>query len=157
MQKRQVIWIGYSIIIFAMIIAAILIISSDRHADPPGTEDVRNISIVVSDNPVINKAGDTIHLSYFLKTPPYEDNDLKLMKIELIEKESGRVIYTFGGEKVDLLNQISDEVNHSVLHELSYAIPADTMPSLYTHRLSFISDGRAILPFSISEGDISIP
>lgn len=154
MNKKSVSIVGFSFIILAIIIAFILISTSHRYDTPNDVSDVRNISISVSDSPYINFNGTLVTISYHLFTSPFEKNELKLVKVDIIEKKSGNVVRSFKGENLTTeamgLNNTKSSIN------ISFTCNATEIPIEITHRLSFISSGRAILPFDITGGELII-
>ncbi len=155
MNKKVVYLTGLGFIIVAIIVAGILLTTSTRHSPLPEEHDIRNISLSVSSLISISENGDLVTLSYVLETSRFGEDELTLTRVEVLNKETGGVIHVL--EKDNLhkaLSQGDDRDNPTIT--LDFQISSDIIPAMITHRLYFISDGRAILPFSVLGGEIQI-
>ncbi len=155
MNKNLVFLTGLGFIIIAMITAGILLATSTRHSPVPDEHDIRNISVSVSTPISISENSDLVTLSYVLETSRYGDDELTLTRVEILDKETGEVIYVL--EKDNLLKAISqgNERDNPAI-TIEFQISSELLPAIITHRLYFISGGRAILPFSVLGGEMQV-
>lgn len=155
MNKKVVYLTGLGFIIIAMITAGILLATSTRNSPVSEEHDIRNISVSVSTPLDISENRDFVTLSYVLETSRYGDDELSLTRVEVLNKKTGEVIHVL--EKDNLQKAISsgdNRVNPTI--RIEYQISSDILPAVITHRLYFISDGRAILPFTVIGGEVQV-
>lgn len=148
MEKKWIKFIGFLFIIIAVLIALLLLTTSDRHPPVTDNSDIRNISITILEHSEIERNNDTMLISYSLLTSPYKDKELRLTKIEVMDLSDGTIISTFEKENLEKISKSDEQFL------LSYPIQNFDNSLSITHRLFFISNGRAILPFSVIGGDI---
>jgi hypothetical protein len=155
MNKKVVYLTGLGFIIVAIIVAGILLVTSTRHSPLPEEHDIRNVSLSVSSPISISENGDLVTLSYVLETSRFGEDELTLTRVEVLNKETGEVIHVLEKDNLQkALSQGDDRDNPTIT--LDFQISSDIIPAMITHRLYFISDGRAILPFSVLGGEIQI-
>jgi len=155
MNKKVVYLTGLGFIIVAIIVAGILLVTSTRHSPVPEEHDIRNISLSVSSPISFSENGGLVTLSYVLETSRFGEDELTLTRVEVLNKETGEVIHVLEKDNLQkALSQGDDRDNPTIT--LDFQISSDIIPAMITHRLYFISDGRAILPFSVLGGEIQI-
>ena len=155
MNKKVVYLTGLGFIIIAMIIAGILLATSTRHDPVPDEHDIRNISVSVSTPLSISESGDMVALSYVLETSRFGEDELTLTRVEVLDKGSGEVIHVLEKDNLQKSFSLGDDRNNPTV-TLEFQISADILPAMITHRLYFISDGRSILPFSVTGGEVQV-
>lgn len=154
MNKKWFTIFGIGLIFGAMIIAGLLLLNSAKHETPPTEKDVRNISIGIRN---ISQSKDSTGLSiitYSLITSPFQYDDLILVKINVKNEENNELYHSFSEKEIGdhiLLANDKDETEIS----LSFSLEKPFPKTGFIHQLSFISNGRAILPFTIEGGEIS--
>lgn len=155
MHKNWIYLTGFAFIVIALIVSGILLTTSDRHDAKDEIPDVRNISISVLKKPVSLVTGEMMDISYSLETSEFEGNDLSLTRVEVLNEDTGKIIRAF---EDDALRQIYTRADGGKNPTITIALEVQKadIPARIIHRLSFISDGRAILPFSVTGGEIVV-
>ncbi|HOW03930.1 hypothetical protein [Methanospirillum hungatei] len=155
MNKKVVYLTGLGFIIIAMIIAGILLATSTRHDPVPDEHDIRTISVSVSTPLTMAENGDVLTLSYGLETSRFVEDELTLTQVEVLDKDTGEVIHVLEKEDLQRSFSVGDDTDNPII-TLKYQISSELLPAMITHRLFFISDGRAILPFSVTGGEVQV-
>jgi len=155
MNKKVVYLTGLGFIIVAIIVAGILLVTSTRHSPVPEEHDIRNISLSVSSPISFSENGGLVTLSYVLETSRFGEDELTLTRVEVLNKETGEVIHVLEKDNLQKALSQSNDIDNPIITR-DFQISSDIIPAMITHRLYFISDGRAILPFSVLGGEIQI-
>ena len=155
MKKTHVYLVGFGFIVVIMIIAGVLLATSNRYETEVGTSDISNISVSVIGTPKITMNKDSMEISYILELSGFKKDELTLTKVEVLNKKSGGTIKTFEQESLrKIYAQGENEKVPKLQMTLSF-LKEDT-PPIIIHRLRFVSAGKAILPFSVTGGEIRI-
>lgn len=138
-----------------MIITGALLATSNRYETEVGTSDISNISVSVLDIPKTTMNRDSMEISYILELSGFKKDEVTLTKVEVLNKNSGKNIKTF--EQESLRKIYSQDENEKVpkLH-MTLSFLKEETPAIIIHRLHFVSAGKAILPFSVTGGEIQI-
>lgn len=155
MEKRLVYAIGFGFVFVCIILAGILLVTSHRYDSPVPESEIRGINISVVKPPV--SSADGTGITYEIEMTPFAERELALMKVELVNRDTGDLIKTL--EKEELTRSLHEGSDNRTGPRILMDVPFSpgTAQGWYTHRLTFVSEGRAILPFTVTGGEIRIP
>lgn len=156
-MKRQTIYlIGAGFILVAVMLAGMLLLTSDRNVVPEG-HSFRDITVSIPEMPVIKQKGGIATIEYRIVTSRFEDDDITLVKVEILDEKTGDVMMTL--EKEGLQAVYSPATGEDTFPEIaiSFSREPTRIPESLLHRLTFTSQGRAVLPFSVTGGSADIP
>ncbi len=154
MDKRIVYGIGSGFVILCILVAGVLLASSHSYDSTP-RETAESVNITVPAPPVQETHETRVTLAYTIETSPFSDAGLDLMKVEVIDPEEGTVLKAFTGDR---LAEVFTPGTGTRVPSVSVRLDLDreTIPETLTHRLTFISKNRAVLPIVVSGGDTPV-
>lgn len=155
MNKNHLYLVGLCCILGAMVIAGVLISSSHKYETTVSSADIRNISVSLAQIPDITSIDDVIHVSYTLYLSGFQDTELSVVSVEIVDNQSGDLVTRL--EK-DTLNQAYRPARDQIPSSLMINFSADNtrIPKEVIHHIHVVGTGRAILPFSVSGGVVEI-
>ena len=156
-MKRQTIYlIGAGFILVAVMLAGMLLLTSDRNEVPYG-HSFRDITISVPEMPVFKQTGGIATIEYRIVTSRFEDDDITLVKVDILDEKTGNVMMTL--EKEGLQAVYHPATGEDTYPEIAITLTSEPtlIPKSVLHRLTFTSQGRAVLPFSVTGGTADIP
>lgn len=167
MEKRWVYYIGFGFIVIALLLAGSVILTANLNK--PSAPFSPEVTISVPSPPVLNMEKNGISISYDLETSSFKDEGLNLIRVEVVDRETGKTLHILDGESLmrstrsgsgtlssDQESQVTPE--NSPLPRISVVLISDprAAPQILTHRLTFVSQERAALPFIIIGGETSV-
>lgn len=155
MNKKVIFLIGFCIIIFFVIIAGLLLFHSQKNTEPNNYTNIRNISISIDNNPKLERINSTMKISYSLDYSPNNANEISLEKIEVLDKNTKNLIFIM--KENELKEHTHSQIKESkTVINFTYTCPISICPNVIFHRLSFVANETAILPFSIIGGELKL-
>lgn len=154
MKKQTTYLIGAACILIAVCIAGVLVLTSDR-SEPPAKHSFRDIEISVPNPPALKDSDGIMTVSYLIVTSRFEADDIRLDKVEILDGMSGDVIMTLEKEGLASVYRPSSGDEGPEIGVTLTRQPSQ-IPERLVHRLTFTSQGRAVLPFSVTGGEVEI-
>ncbi len=154
MDKKLVYLAGFGLIIITIILAGILLVTSHRYETTDSVDDeIHNTSLSVVNSSNITIRDTFVDISYELELTELGEEELSLIKVEVLNKKTGEILKTFDHKS---LEQIYSPGTISKKPTIKIAITLAKGESLgiLTHQVYFISEKKAMLPFSIKGGEV---
>ncbi|PWR73746.1 hypothetical protein [Methanospirillum lacunae] len=156
MKKKNVYYIGFGIVIIAIVIAGLMVATTPRIT--PVLEKKPIVTISVFESPQMQKTEAGTVISYAINTSRFADDDLDLIKIEVLDTNTEKTLLKLEGTSLDEKYSSADQAGKSgyPVVKLNVTVSSDKIPSDITNRLTFVSKNKAALPFSVTGGDIHL-
>lgn len=164
MQKRFIYYIGFGFIIIALLLTGFVILTS-HHDTALNQSASPTVTISVPSAPVLKPGGGLQEISYDIETSRFGDEGLNLIRVEIIEKETGKILQTLDGEKLRRVYQPPSGFQSSDNHPqnspgdtpfprifVAFTPESGSQPGILIHRLTFTSQERAAMPFTVTGG-----
>lgn len=155
MHKHSLYLAGICVIIGTMVIAGVLISSSHKYDTNDSVSDIRNISVTLAGTPEITRTDDVIHVDYTLYLIGFQDAELSLLSVEIVDNFSGDLVRRLEKEA---LKQAYTPGREDIPSSIRIEFSGDNtqIPNEVIHRIHIVGTGRAMLPFSVSGGVVEI-
>jgi hypothetical protein len=156
MKKKNVYYIGFGIVIIAVVLAGLMVATTPRIT--PVLEKKPIVTISVFQPPQMKKTEAGTVISYGLNTSRFDDDGLDLIKTEALDKNTDKVLLKLEGTSLDEQYSPADQAGKSgyPVVKLNVTVSSDKIPSDITNRLTFVSKSKAALPFTVTGGDIHL-
>ena len=167
LNKRTVYSLGFGLILIAVVLTAFVVMSSPH--ETPALEETPHVNISVPLSPEVTTGAEGTHLVYTLETSRFADDGLALVKLRVLDKDTGKELLNLEGTSLNRALELvsptqtdSAEPNSSgnltdPRIPITLNLPASDLPHTITHQLTFTSKTKAALPFTISGGEYRVP
>ncbi len=159
MKKEWVYYIGFGIVIIAVIFTALMVVTTSRTT--PAMYEKPDVTISVIQAPQMKKTGEETVISYSINTSRFADDGLDLIKAEVQDKNTEAILLKLEG--TSLVDHYTPADSAGSVGKSEYpvvrfdvTVPSDQIPTDILNRLTFISKTKAALPFTVTGGDIHL-
>lgn len=154
MKKKNVYYIGFGIVIIAIVLAGLMVATTPRIT--PALEKKPVVTISVFQSPEMKKTEAGTVISFAINTSRIDDLDL--IKAEVLDTHTDKVLLKLEGARLDEQYVHADQagnLGYPVI-KLNVTVSSDQIPSDLLNRLTFVSKTKAALPFTVTGGDIHL-
>lgn len=170
MEKRWVYYTGIGFIIIAMLIAGFVFLTAQHGRQEKPFQDIPEITLSVPSPPVLNLKNGTSSLSYMIYLSPFEKDGLNLVRVEVIDRDTGKTILVLTGEALHRAyhpgsgnpgpgtGSPSSLLDKPSVVTITMKLVPDNQspPESMVHRFTFTSLERASLPVTIIGGETPV-
>jgi len=159
MKKQYVYYIGFGIVIIAVILAGLMIATTPRTT--PALDKKPVVTISVFQSPQMKKTSEGTVISYAVNTSRFADDGLDLVKAEVLDKKTDVVLLKLEGtglaeQYIPVDPSGGEGTSEFPVIKFNLTVPSDAIPSGLTGRLTFVSKTKAALPFIVTGGDVHL-
>ncbi|MDD1729900.1 MAG: hypothetical protein LUQ50_12620 [Methanospirillum sp.] len=163
MEQKWVYILGFGCIVLAVVGTLFIMMSTSQTT--PVLDEKPNVTISVPNPAVVGQDSGGTFIAYTMETSRFGDDNLNLVKVEVLDKSSGAVLLKLDGTALTrvyepgLPTQSTGTNVPSPLPRIRIQapVPSGQVPGEITNRLTFVSKEKASLPFSITGGDLVLP
>jgi hypothetical protein len=159
MKKKYVYYIGFGIVIIAVLITGLMVATTPRTTPVLDKKPVVTISVYQSPQMKKTEAGTVI--SYIINTSRFADDGLDLVKAEVLDKKTEVVLLKLEGTNLAERYTPADQTggagkSENPVVKFDVSVSSDKIPSDLINRLTFVSKNKAALPFTVTGGDVHL-
>ena len=163
MEQKWVYILGLGCVVLAVIVTMFVMMSTSQTT--PVLDEKPNVTISVPKPAVVGQDSGGTFIAYTLEASRFGDDNLNLVKVEVLDKSSGAVLLKLDGTALTRVYEPGLPIQNTGTNvppslpriRIQVPVPSGQVPGEITNRLTFVSKEKASLPFSITGGDLALP